>query len=182
MRDNAFSADNQQERLSLYLAGYTDGEGSFHVAIQRNPTVRLQYQLYPQFLVSQNSERIAVLRLFRQVLGCGSIKPNHAKNERDRSSVYVVRRRHDLLTAVIPFFETYPLMSSKHRDFERFAEIVRAMEHGRHRTKAGLQELVSIAYRMNGNGRYRQISRESLLQAIESSETTRQTLAPPGKI
>jgi hypothetical protein len=26
--------DNQQERLDDYLAGYVDGEGSFHVAIQ----------------------------------------------------------------------------------------------------------------------------------------------------
>ena len=37
--------DNQQERLNDYLAGYVDGEGSFHVAVQRNPqsvhTVRL---------------------------------------------------------------------------------------------------------------------------------------------
>ena len=34
--------DNQQERLDDYLAGYVDGEGSFHVAVQRNPsTVRL---------------------------------------------------------------------------------------------------------------------------------------------
>ena len=30
--------DNQQERLNDYLAGYVDGEGSFHVAVQRNPS------------------------------------------------------------------------------------------------------------------------------------------------
>jgi hypothetical protein len=33
--DNPIGADNQQERLDDYLAGYVDGEGSFHVAVQR---------------------------------------------------------------------------------------------------------------------------------------------------
>ena len=35
--DNPIGADNQQERLDDYLAGYVGGEGSFHVAVQRNP-------------------------------------------------------------------------------------------------------------------------------------------------
>src|SRR5215216_3207268 len=34
--------DNQQERLDDYLAGYVDGEGSFHVAIQRNPVHKVR--------------------------------------------------------------------------------------------------------------------------------------------
>ena len=49
--------DNQQERLDDYLAGYVDGEGSFHVAIQRNPSTRFGWQLVPEFHVSQNPER-----------------------------------------------------------------------------------------------------------------------------
>src|SRR4051794_26226392 len=40
-RDNASGADNQQERLDAYIAGFVDGEGSFHVAVQRNPTTRV---------------------------------------------------------------------------------------------------------------------------------------------
>ena len=36
--DNPIGADNQQERLDAYLAGFVDGEGTFHVAIQRNPS------------------------------------------------------------------------------------------------------------------------------------------------
>src|ERR1043165_9547942 len=38
VRDNAPGADNQQERLDPYIAGFVDGEGSFHVAVQRNPS------------------------------------------------------------------------------------------------------------------------------------------------
>ena len=38
--DNATGAANQQERLDAYIAGFVDGEGSFHVAINRTKSTR----------------------------------------------------------------------------------------------------------------------------------------------
>jgi hypothetical protein len=63
--DNAPSAVNQQERLDAYIAGFVDGEGSFHVAVQRNPSTRIGWQLVPEFRVNQNHERREVLDLIR---------------------------------------------------------------------------------------------------------------------
>jgi hypothetical protein len=88
--------DNQQERLGDYLAGYVDGEGSFHVAIQRNPSTRYGWQLVPELHVSQNPERASILRLLQVHLGCGRIQANARSGSRDRSLVYVVRNRLDL--------------------------------------------------------------------------------------
>src|SRR6266496_1162167 len=110
--DNAPGAANQQERLDAYIAGYVDGEGSFHVAIQRNPNTRVGWQLVPEFHVSQNPERRQVLDLIKQRLDCGRIRENH-RGTADTSLVFVVRDRNDLLAKVIPFFETQPLLSSK---------------------------------------------------------------------
>ena len=124
--NNASSAVNQQERLDPYIAGYVDGEGSFHVAVQRHPTTRMGWQLVPEFHVSQDVSRAEVLDLIRDRLGCGSIRENH-RGSRDTTLVYVVRRRVDLLTRVIPFFERQPMISGKQREFETFALIVRAM-------------------------------------------------------
>ena len=125
-------ADNQQERLDGYISGYVDGEGCFAVAVNRNPTCRTGFQLVPEFHVSQNGDRSQVLELIRQRFGgSGYIKSNGRK---DRALVYVVRRREDLLTHVLPFFERSPLLSSKQEDFETFAAIVRAMAGGVHRT------------------------------------------------
>src|SRR5918998_1053642 len=73
--ENALGADNQQERLDDYLAGYVDGEGSFHVAIQRNPSTRFGWQLVPEFHVSQNPERASILKLLQVRPGCGRIRP-----------------------------------------------------------------------------------------------------------
>ncbi|MHB1511317.1 MAG: LAGLIDADG family homing endonuclease [Acidimicrobiales bacterium] len=148
-------ADNQQERLDGYISGYVDGEGCFAVSVNCNPTCRSGYQLVPEFHVSQNGDRDQVLRLLHvRFGGCGYIKPNGRK---DRALVYVARRRSDLLRHVIPFFEQSPLLSSKQEDFAKFAEIVRAMAAGRHRTSEGFSSLLERALSMNGEGRFRSV-------------------------
>ena len=98
--DNLLGADNQQERLDAYLAGFVDGEGSFHVAVQRNPSTRLGWQLVPEFHASQDAERREVLDLLMERLRCGRIQENH-RGSKDTTLVYVVRRRDHLLTQVI---------------------------------------------------------------------------------
>ena len=99
--DNLPGAVNQQERLDPYIAGFVDGEGSFSVSIQRNPSCRVGWQLLPEFHVSQNPERRLVLDLIQRRLGCGRIRENH-RGTRDNSLVLVVRRRTDLVRRVIP--------------------------------------------------------------------------------
>jgi hypothetical protein len=164
--DNVTGADNQQERLDSYIAGYVDGEGSFSVSVQRNQSCRVGYQLVPEFHVSQNGDRAQVLDLMRQRLDCGYIRPN---SKRDRALVLVVRERKALLERVIPFFERNPLLSTKQADFEKFARVVRAMALGHHRTPAGFGELLRLALSMNGGGRYRRV-RWNELVAVQNPQ------------
>ena len=174
--DNPCGADNQQERLDAYIAGYVDGEGSFHVAVQRNRYTRTGWQLVPEFHVSQNAERRQVLDLIRQRLGCGRIQENH-RGSHDSTLVYVVRNRDDLASKVIPFFERQPLLSTKQQDFLVFARIVHAMVRGEHLDENGFTSLRSEALLMNGGGRYRRVHKEG---HPESSETICRT--PPAKV
>lgn len=169
--ENPLGADNQQERLDAYIAGYVDGEGSFHVAIQQNSSTRAKWQLVPEFHVSQNAERRQVLDLIAHRLDCGRIQQNH-RGSTDTCLVFVVRNRTDLLTKVIPFFEAQPLLSSKQRDFVTFAQIVRAMALGTHLSVDGFAALRLKALQMNGGGRYRRSHAHP-----ESSETIRRTLS-----
>ena len=124
--------------------------------------------------MSQNGDRAQVLWLIRERFGgCGYIKRNGL---RDRALVFVVRRRGDLLEQVIPFFEMSPLLSTKQRDFEKFALIVRGMAAGRHRTPSGFDALLKEALSMNGDGRHRRFRWLDVISSQpESSETVRQT-------
>jgi hypothetical protein len=159
-------ADNQQERLDSYIAGYVDGEGSFSVSVQRNASCRVGFQLIPEFRVSQNGDRAQVLELILSRLGCGRIRPN---SRRDRALVLVVRKREELLERVIPFFERNPILSTKRLEFDTFASIVREMACGNHRTDAGFRRLLDTALSMNGEGRFRRV-RWSELVAMQNPQ------------
>jgi hypothetical protein len=77
----------------------------------------------------------------------------------------------NLETAVVPFFERYPLVV-KDRDFQAFAAIVRSMRKKEHLTGPGFERLVRLAYGMNANGKQRSRSIEQVLAG--SSETVRE--------
>src|ERR1044072_446332 len=68
-----------------YLAGFADGEGCFYVGLHPTTNVTLVLQVIPEFHVSQNGERISVLQLFVEVLGCGGIKRNASASSRSEN-------------------------------------------------------------------------------------------------
>ena len=174
---NATSADNQQERLKKeinpwYISGFSDGEGTFHVAFTKRPDLSQRWAIIPEFHINQDRGRSAVLYEIQRFFGCGQIRENHHSRANDQTLVYVVRKREDLLRIIIPFFEQCPLRSQKQLDFIVFAKIVRAMREGAHLTHDGFRALVKEAFTMNYGGRYRKHAIETIL-CSESSETTR---------
>ena len=163
-RENVWSADNQQGRLRQrlepwYVAGFVDGEGSFHVALYEDPRMKTGWKSIPEFHVSQRQSSRVVLDDLVQFFRCGYVKANHARNPKDVTFVYVVRNRDDLLTNIIPFFTQYPLVTEKSGDFGYFAKVVQMMADDVHLTKAGMRRIIAVAYRMNGAGRYRRRAR-----------------------
>ena len=176
--DKPIGADDQQGRLESYLSGFADGEGSFSVGVTRRLDLVNGFQLVPEFRVSQNGERATVLSLYREVLGCGSIRQNDRNRLSDRTLVYVVRRRRELLERVIPFFRRNPLLSEKKDTFEIFATIVHQMEAGTHHTRSGFERLVQMAFEMNGGGRYR---KWSLGEVIGNQNPQRLYAGHPGQ-
>ena len=153
-----------------YLAGFADGEGCFYVGVHPTPNVTLGLQVIPEFHVSQNGERISVLQLFVEVLGCGAIKRNASPSSRDKTYVLVVKRHNDLYEKVLPFFERFPLRSEKQQEFLKFAQVVEMMHRKEHLTTDGLKQISEIAFSMNG-AKFRKHRLMNLLQSLEPSET-----------
>ncbi len=158
-RENVLSAGNQQGRLHRlrpwYISGFVDGEGSFHVALYKDPRMKTGWKVIPEFHVSQRVSSRRVLDKLVDYFQCGYVKPNHKTNPSDLTYVYVVRDRKDLLKNIIPFFQRYCLQTEKAKDFHLFARVVWLMHEGKHRNAEGLQMIFKIAYQMNGGGRYR---------------------------
>jgi hypothetical protein len=135
--------------LRAYFAGFVDGEGCFTVSFSPRSKLLIGWEVRPSFSVSQNADRSEVLLLMQQYFGCGSIRPDRS----DRTLKYEVRCLGDLVERIIPFFEANPLLSSKQRDFERFAQVCRLVRRRAHRTELGLREIVNLAVAMNASGK-----------------------------
>ena len=70
--NNAMSAGNQQERLDAnWVVGFVDGEGCFHVGMNRQPKMRLGWQVLPDFRVVN----------FGISGNCSIGQPDESKNE-----------------------------------------------------------------------------------------------------
>jgi len=137
--------------VSSYISGYVDGEGCFTVSFSPRTKLLMGWEVRPRFSVSQNAGRAEVLATIREYFGCGGLRPDRS----DKTLKYEVRDLASLLAKVIPHFEKYPLMSSKRRDFEKFATVCRLLERRMHLTREGLREIASVAVTMNSSGRRR---------------------------
>lgn len=156
--ENPWSADNQQERLITtgWIIGFVDGEGCFSLCPvrQQDRQGRTGYktgiQVQHEFVVTQGARSVGCLHELQRFFGVGQVSPNHrTDNHRDVMYRYVVRKRRDLLDTVIPFFQRYPLRTSKRSDFECFAKCVVAMGEGLHLSAGGLADILEHAQTMN---------------------------------
>jgi LAGLIDADG endonuclease len=154
------AADNQQERLEQsWVVGFVDGEGCFHVSINRQPRMSTGWQVLPEFRVVQHSKDEAILNRLQHFFGAGSVVVNHGARKELR-----IRRLNDL-NKVSDFFHRHQLQTKKRDDFAVFSEILSLMESKEHLTAAGLTKIAGLCRKMN---------RKVMPKYLASSETIRQ--------
>jgi hypothetical protein len=119
----------------------------------------------PSFSVSQNAERAEPLYLLNEKWKIGFIRPDRS----DKTVKYEVRNVRDLVSTVIPHFESFPLMSSKQNDVVRFARICRLIEQRKHKELEGFEMIVQLAMEMNPSGKRKYIGSE-ILSSLRSGE------------
>ena len=145
-------ADNQQERLKIayWIAGFTDGEGCFSVALINNKTTKFGKQIFPEFVVTQGEKSLLVLKKIKKFFDCGNIFVNKRyDNHNENLYRFCVRSLNELNTKIIPFFEKYPLQTYKHNDFLIFRKVIRAMIDKKHLTEKGRINILTLIGKMN---------------------------------
>ena len=154
------TADNQQERLdSRWVSGFVDGEGCFHVSINKIPKMSIGWQVLPEFRIVQHERDESVLKELQQFFQAGKVVTNHGARKELR-----IRKLNDLRNVVL-FFKQHPLRTEKKKNFEIFAKILELMEHKKHLTVEGLTDIANLCWSMN---------RKIKPRFLESSETLRQ--------
>jgi len=75
----------------------------------------------------------------------------------------------DLVEKVLPHFRTYPLLSEKQVDVEKFDRICQLVNDRRHLDLGGLEEIIRLAVSMNPSGK-RKYSGSEILNSLRSGE------------
>ena len=144
--------------LNSYISGFVDGEGCFCVSFQPSKRHRFGWEVRPSFSVSQNADRAELLYVIQKKWECGFIRPDRS----DKTLKFEVRNVGNLVAKVLPHFRTYPLMSSKQIDFERFARICESVSEERHLELEGFEQIVRLAMEMNPSGKRKYFGSEIL--------------------
>ncbi len=160
---------NVPERVGYYLAGFTDGEGSFNLSFRKRIDYKTPWKISLCFNVSQKDK--VILTLFKRYLSCGTLRQRE-----DGVWYYEVNNLNAILQNVIPFFRKYGFLSAKKkRDFSKFCQLAEILRRGEHLTEEGIKKILEIRREMNDGGKRKFSEAEILKQVEESSETIRQT-------
>lgn len=131
--------------MGSYISGYVDGEGCFSISIRPRPRNKIGWEVIANFSISQNRDRIRVLRLMRDYFGYGSFRTNKC----DKTVKYEIRSIDVLVNKIIPYFREYPLQSERQKDVEIFAKVCQMIKAGRHLEKKGLIKIVKLRAKMS---------------------------------
>ena len=92
-----------------WLVGFTDGNGNFHISHQGD-----KWSL--SFKIAQSRYNLRVLHYIKSQLGVGSITKDGTKAQ------YFIRDRKIIETVIIPIFDKYPLLTTKHFYYLKFKQ------------------------------------------------------------
>lgn len=144
----------------FYIAGFTDGEGSFNISIKKRKDYNKEWKITASFNISQKDR--VILSWIKKILGCGTLR------ERKDGVVYFeVTNINSLKEKIIPFFSKYGFISAyKKKNFSIFKQIVLMMSEGQHLTDEGLKKIIELRENLNyGRGRKRKYSYSNIYQS-----------------
>ena len=106
-----------ENALSVYIAGFADGDGSFNVSFRKRDDYSIGWKINPSFSIAQRDK--IILQLFQKQLDCGKIR----KGSQEGVYYLEVLDLNDLRNKIVPFFKTYPFLSEKGREkFQKFCK------------------------------------------------------------
>ena len=131
-----------------WIVGFVDGEGCFHISINKNDTMTTGYQVLPEFTVVQHERDVKVLHALKAYFKCGVVRVNR----KDKTSIRMawrVRNVNHLLDIISPFFMQHQLKTQKNVEFRKFRKVLLMMQQKKHLTEQGLEAIRDIVKQMH---------------------------------
>lgn len=128
-----------------WLAGFTDAEGCFFIALKKSVLSKLGETVWLRFILTQHLRDKDLLESIICTLGCGRYITKSGYGE------IIVEKFSDIYEKIIPIFEEFKLQGIKTKEFEDFKKAALIIKDKTHLTREGLDEIKKIKGRMNRN-------------------------------
>lgn len=125
----------------FWLAGFTSAEGSYMIKIQKSQTTRLGFSVDLAFHITQGDEKL--LMCVKNFFNCGNVY------RKGNIFDFVVTKFDDIINKIIPFFNKYSIIGVKSKDFNDFSQAAELINHKKHLTELGLNQIREIKAGMN---------------------------------
>ena len=131
-----------------WLAGFTDAEGCFFIALKKSPASKLGETVWLKFILTQHTRDEDLLKSLISTLNCGRYIPRIGYGE------FIVEKFTDINDKVIPIFEEFKLQGVKSKNYEDFKKAALLIKNKAHLTREGIDNIKKIKGIMNKNRVY----------------------------
>lgn len=153
-----------------FFTGFVQADGCFHVNIQKSKKSKHNIRLVPTFYLTQlnspNKQISPVLRMSRELVGTG----HYIADKRYNCSSLRINTLKQLNLFLLPHFESFPLLSTKGKDYLVFKEIVESMSGLLDKKSLSFSSLLEKSVLMNNNGKYRKRYKNGLQYSSASKD------------
>lgn len=127
-----------------WITGFVDAEGCFHVGLEKSRSHNTGWSIRPCFIIKLHIRDENLLLQIKSFFGdIGNI---HTFN---KSVLYRVQDYKSIISAIIPHFNNYPLITEKQNDFLIFKNILEIMSKKEHLRHEGLIQILSLKASLN---------------------------------
>ena len=122
-----------------WISGFVNGEGTFDLKIYKSKTIT-GYAVQLRFRIPQHERDTYLIEVLKKYFDSGQIE----KHTQFPAVTLVIVKFSDIIEKIIPFFDKYPLIGTKQKDFKLWCEIADLMKDGSHLSIEGLNLIRKI--------------------------------------
>lgn len=126
-----------------WISGFVSGEGCFTVGLKKESKAVLGKTSWLRFMLTQHNRDTLLIESFVNFFKCGKI------NQGPDATYFIVQKIKDLTDIIIPFFDQYPVVGIKAKEFKNFKQVAQLMNSKKHLTPDGLEQILKIKNGMN---------------------------------